>query len=164
MSVPMPKQNTRTARPPAAARARSRICFSSVLPMVGLPSVRNTTTYGRSGEPAPGAGASAAARASSIAVPPMGLSSFTKAAALARWSASAGASRPKSGSASVAKRTISKRSPAFRFCRQNWSARLAWSSLPPSAMEPEVSRTNTTSFWTICSPASRTEGDASSRK
>ncbi len=45
-SVPMPKENTFTSRRDPFTRSRIRSCLVS--PIVGCPSVRKMTTYGRS--------------------------------------------------------------------------------------------------------------------
>ena len=86
-----------------------------------------------------------------------------KSSALARFGLVASTSLSKSGSTSVEKRMISKRSPSLRFSTQNCSAFLACSSFLP-AIEPEVSSTNATSFITTCFSFTSTPGEASSRK
>ena len=177
----MPKQKTRTL-PPLAFLTPARICSSSVVPMVGRPSVRKMTTKGRSlvGDevtslsPAglvrassrrllPSRYESAFLSASSIAVPPMGLRSLMKLFALSRFALSAETSLSNNGSTSVENRAISKRSPSFRFSTQNSNAFLACSSFLP-AIEPDVSSTNTTSFFTKLFSFTSTPGDASTRK
>ena len=159
-SVPMPKQKMRV-RPSFSFFTLAMICSSSVVPIVGRPSVRKMTTNGRSSPP--GRSASALRNASSMAVPPMGLRSLMKSSALARLCLVALTSLSNSGSTSVEKRMISKRSPSLRFSTQNCRAFLAWSSFLP-AIEPEVSSTNAMSFMTTCLSLTSTPGEASSRK
>ena len=160
MSVPIPKQKIRVLD------AWSRTTFatmrsSSVSPIVGFPSVKKTTTKGR--DESAGFSFCAASSASAMAVPPMGLSFVMKSSALSRFAFVASVSFSNSGSASVEKRTISKRSASFRFSTQKVIAFFACSSFLP-AIEPLVSKTKTTSFgFTSFAFAISAPGDASSR-
>src|ERR1035438_3115484 len=131
-SVPMPKQKTRVW-PWLAFFTSAMICSSSVVPMVGRPSVRKITTKGRSLPP--GRNASASCRASSMAVPPMGFRARMNSSALARFCSVALTSLSNSGSTSVEKRMISNRSPSLRFSTQNCKAFLACARFLPG-IEP----------------------------
>ncbi len=104
-----------------------------------------------------------ACSASAIAVPPMGFKFRTNDSALDLFSEFAGTGFSKSGSTSVEKRTTSNRSSSPRFAMQNRRAFLACSSFFP-AMEPEVSKTNTTSLGTTLRGVTSTPGEANSRK
>ena len=159
-SVPMPKQNTRV-RPALACLTFATIWSSSVLPTVGMPSVRKITTKGRSSPP--GRKASARCNASSIAVPPLARSLPMNSSARSRFAIVASASLSNNGSTSVEKRRISKRSPSLRFSTQNCKAFFACSSFLP-AMEPDVSSTNATSLGRILLSSTSRPGEASKRK
>ena len=93
----------------------------------------------------------------------MAFKSLMKSPARARLPFEASASVLKSGSVSVEKRMISKRSSSFRFSTQNNNAFFACSSFLP-AIEPEVSSTNATSFGITFVSFAPMPGDASSRK
>ncbi|MBK9966448.1 MAG: hypothetical protein IPP07_16765 [Holophagales bacterium] len=99
-----------------------------------------------------------------MAVPPIGFRPATKASARSTFASDGATSLPNSGSVSVEKRTTSNRSPSPRFFRQNASAFFACASFFPSAIEPDVSRTKTTSFFTIFSAAISCAGDRTRRK
>ena len=98
-----------------------------------------------------------------MAVPPMGFISLMKSIAILRFLLLAFFMPSKSASVSVENRMTSKRSPSFKFATQNWNAFFACSSLLP-AIEPEVSRTNATSFSTILPASTSMPGEASNRK
>ena len=139
-SDPMPNEKMRAS---PAFLTSATISSEFRVPTVGNPSVRKIMTNGRSVFSV--RALSALCNASAIAVPPIGFRSAMKFEARLRCSESASTSLPKSGSASVENRTISKRSSPFKFSTQNSSAFFACCNFAP-AIEPEVSTTKTTSF------------------
>ncbi len=98
-----------------------------------------------------------------MAVPPTALSPPMNSRARAMWAASAAWTAPKSPSASVEKRTISKRSAGFRLFTQYSRALRACSIFSP-AMLPEVSKANTTSLGAAASALVPKAGDMLRKK